>query len=57
MKPAPFKYYAPTTMDEALARLAEHGSGLRIESELSDREGKVRALLVLVPDTHKDRGP
>jgi len=25
MKPAPFKYYAPTTVDEALARLAEHG--------------------------------
>jgi carbon-monoxide dehydrogenase medium subunit len=25
MKPAPFKYYAPTTADEALARLAEHG--------------------------------
>jgi carbon-monoxide dehydrogenase medium subunit len=25
MKPAPFKYYAPTTVEEALARLAEHG--------------------------------
>jgi carbon-monoxide dehydrogenase medium subunit len=25
MKPAPFKYYAPTTVDGALARLAEHG--------------------------------
>lgn len=25
MKPAPFKYYAPATLDEALARLAEHG--------------------------------
>ena len=25
MKPAPFQYYAPTTVDEALARLAEHG--------------------------------
>jgi CO/xanthine dehydrogenase FAD-binding subunit len=25
MKPAAFKYYAPTTVDEALARLAEHG--------------------------------
>jgi len=25
MKPAPFKYYAPTTVDETLARLAEHG--------------------------------
>jgi CO/xanthine dehydrogenase FAD-binding subunit len=25
MKPAPFKYYAPSTVDEALERLAEHG--------------------------------
>jgi CO/xanthine dehydrogenase FAD-binding subunit len=25
MKPAPFKYYAPTTVDEALSHLAEHG--------------------------------
>jgi carbon-monoxide dehydrogenase medium subunit len=25
MKPAPFKYHAPTTVDEALARLSEHG--------------------------------
>jgi carbon-monoxide dehydrogenase medium subunit len=25
MKPAPFKYHAPTTVDEALTRLAEHG--------------------------------
>jgi carbon-monoxide dehydrogenase medium subunit len=25
MKPAPFKYYAPATVDEALARLGEHG--------------------------------
>jgi len=25
MKPAPFKYYAPSTVDEALAHLAEHG--------------------------------
>ncbi len=25
MKPAPFKYYAPTTVAEALARLAQHG--------------------------------
>jgi CO/xanthine dehydrogenase FAD-binding subunit len=25
MKPAPFKYYAPATIEEALARLAEHG--------------------------------
>jgi CO/xanthine dehydrogenase FAD-binding subunit len=25
MKPAPFKYYAPSTIDEALTHLAEHG--------------------------------
>jgi carbon-monoxide dehydrogenase medium subunit len=25
VKPAPFKYYAPTSVDEALAHLAEHG--------------------------------
>jgi len=25
MKPAPFKYYAPSTLEEALAHLAEHG--------------------------------
>ena len=25
MKPPPFKYYAPTTLEEALAHLAEHG--------------------------------
>ena len=25
MKPAPFKYYAPSTVDEALVHLAEHG--------------------------------
>ena len=25
MKPAPFKYYAPTTVEEALALMAEHG--------------------------------
>ncbi len=25
MKPAPFKYYAPTTVEEALTHLAEHG--------------------------------
>jgi carbon-monoxide dehydrogenase medium subunit len=25
MKPAPFKYYAPTTVEEALAHLSEHG--------------------------------
>lgn len=26
MKPAPFRYFAPTTLDEALTLLAEHGS-------------------------------
>ena len=30
MKPAPFNYYAPTTVDEALARLAEHGWDAKI---------------------------
>ena len=25
MKPAPFAYFAPTTLDEALALLTEHG--------------------------------
>ena len=25
MKPAPFKYYAPTTVEEALAHLTEYG--------------------------------
>lgn len=25
MKPAPFRYYAPRTIDKALAHLAEHG--------------------------------
>ena len=25
MKPAPFEYYAPTTIEEALVHLAEHG--------------------------------
>ena len=25
MKPAPFEYFAPTTIDETLARLSEHG--------------------------------
>ena len=25
MKPAPFEYYAPTTVEEALSHLAEHG--------------------------------
>jgi CO/xanthine dehydrogenase FAD-binding subunit len=30
MKPAPFKYYAPTTVDEALAHLAEHGYDAKV---------------------------
>ena len=30
MKPAPFNYYAPTTADETLARLAEHGWDAKI---------------------------
>jgi len=30
MKPAPFKYYAPTTTEEALARLAEHGYDAKV---------------------------
>jgi CO/xanthine dehydrogenase FAD-binding subunit len=30
MKPAPFEYYAPTTVAEALARLAEHGWGAKV---------------------------
>lgn len=30
MKPAPFKYYAPTTVEEALAHLAEHGDDAKV---------------------------
>jgi carbon-monoxide dehydrogenase medium subunit len=30
MKPAPFKYYAPTSVEEALARLAEHGYDAKV---------------------------
>ncbi len=30
MKPAPFEYFAPTTIDEALALLAEHGYDAKI---------------------------
>jgi carbon-monoxide dehydrogenase medium subunit len=30
MKPAPFKYYAPTTVEEALARLAEYGYDAKV---------------------------
>jgi carbon-monoxide dehydrogenase medium subunit len=30
MKPAPFKYYAPTSVDEALAHLAEHGYDAKV---------------------------
>lgn len=30
MKPAPFDYHAPTTVDEALAVLAEHGGDARV---------------------------
>ena len=30
MKPAPFKYYAPTTVEEALAHLAEHGYDAKV---------------------------
>ena len=30
MKPAPFKYYAPTTVQEALALLAEHGYDAKV---------------------------
>ena len=30
MKPAPFEYYAPTTVDEALTRLAEHGYDAKV---------------------------
>ena len=30
MKPAPFEYFAPTTIDEALAHLAEHGYDAKV---------------------------
>jgi CO/xanthine dehydrogenase FAD-binding subunit len=30
MKPAPFEYYAPATVDEALAHLAEHGWAAKV---------------------------
>ncbi len=30
MKPAPFKYFAPTTIDAALALLAEHGDAAKV---------------------------
>jgi carbon-monoxide dehydrogenase medium subunit len=30
MKPAPFEYFAPTTVDEALARLAEYGYDAKV---------------------------
>lgn len=30
MKPAPFQYFAPTTLDEALALLAEHGDAAKV---------------------------
>lgn len=30
MKPAPFRYFAPTTIDETLALLAEHGDAAKI---------------------------
>lgn len=30
MKPAPFEYYRPETVDEALGLLAEHGSGAKL---------------------------
>jgi len=30
MKPAPFKYYAPATVEEALAHLAEHGYDAKV---------------------------
>ncbi|MFQ5741777.1 MAG: FAD binding domain-containing protein [Acidobacteriota bacterium] len=30
MKPAPFKYYAPTTVEEALLRLAEYGDEAKV---------------------------
>ena len=30
MKPAPFQYFAPTTLDEALALLAQHGDAAKV---------------------------
>ena len=30
MKPAPFEYYAPTSVEEALALLAEHGYDAKV---------------------------
>jgi carbon-monoxide dehydrogenase medium subunit len=30
MKPAPFRYFAPTTLDEALALLAQHGDAAKV---------------------------
>src|SRR3972149_3624325 len=30
MKPAPFDYYAPTTVEQALALLAEHGDEAKV---------------------------
>lgn len=30
MKPAPFQYFAPTKLDEALTRLAEHGDAAKV---------------------------
>ncbi|MBI3370309.1 MAG: xanthine dehydrogenase family protein subunit M [Betaproteobacteria bacterium] len=30
MKPAPFRYHSPGTLDEALALLAEHGAGAKV---------------------------
>ena len=30
MKPAPFEYYAPRTVDEALSHLAEHGYDAKV---------------------------
>jgi len=30
MKPAPFEYYAPTTVEEALSLLAEHGYDAKV---------------------------
>ncbi|MBM3126423.1 MAG: xanthine dehydrogenase family protein subunit M, partial [Chloroflexi bacterium] len=30
MKPAPFEYYAPTTVEESLTLLAEHGYDAKV---------------------------